>query len=224
MFKINGAQMATSAFKSSVYPTKIRKSVAAAVPASAKSEAAVIEVKGILAYPSLATPDPKSGDKYSTLLLVTDPEDQQALIDLVQVTTEQTFRSEELPAGAHNPLRESNEKNHAGEFAFKHPAFRVADGMVIRAKTSYMPRCVAGEAEVEVDPSEIAGGDLVVVQISAYGYSNQSQGVALSLGRVWLIEKGQNKIERGSSAGAGNVKRIDRSRLRFSSEVESGAA
>lgn len=216
--------MATSAFKSSVSPTKIRKSPVATAPASAKADSAVIEVKGVLAYPSLATPDPKSGDKYSTLLLVTDPEDQQALIDLVQATTEQTFRSEEMPFGAHNPLRESNEKNHAGEYAFKHPAFRVAEGMVVRAKTSYMPRCVAGEDEVEIDPSEISGGDLVVVQISAYGYSNQSQGVALSLGRVWLIEKGQTKIERGSGAGAANVKRIDRSRLRFSSEVENDAA
>jgi hypothetical protein len=38
--------------------------------------------------------------------------------------------------------------------------------------------------------------------------------VGLSLGRIWLIKKGETKIERGSGAGA-NVQRIDRSRLRF---------
>ena len=54
----------------------------------------------------------------------------------------------------------------------------------------------------------------MVVQISAYGYSNQSQGVGLSLGRIWLVKKGETKIERGSGATA-NVRRIDRSRLRF---------
>ena len=114
-------------------------------------------------------------------------------------------------------------KNHAGEFAFKHPAFRVPGGMVIRAKTGFVPECVWGPNETPIGAEEITGGDTVVVQISAYGYANQSQGVALSLGRVWLIEKGQTRIERGTGAGV-NVKRIDRSRLRFHDGLAGEAA
>ena len=215
--------MATSAFKSSINATTTAKRAAVSVPeviAPASIEPTAIEIQGVIAYPSLVTPDPKSGDKFNALLLITDPEDKQALTDLVACTCEQTFRSQQLPPGAHNPLRDSNEKNHAGEYAFKHPAFRVKGGMVVRAKTGFQPECVWGPSESPVDPAEITGGDLVVVQIGAYGYSNQSQGVALSLGRVWLIEKGQTKIERGVGTGA-NVKRIDRSRLRFHDE-ESG--
>lgn len=202
--------MATSAFKSSVSPAQRT----AQAPAAQAPVLAPVEVLGVLAYPSIAQPDPKSGDKYNTLVLITDPEDQQKLEDLVASACEQTFRSPQLPPGAHNPLRDANEKNHAGEFAFKHPSFRVPGGMVIRAKTAYQPQCVWGPDEVEIDASEVHGGDKVVVQISAYGYSNQSQGVGLSLGRIWLVKKGDTKIERGSGATA-NVRRIDRSRLRF---------
>jgi hypothetical protein len=202
--------MATSAFKSSVSPAQ-RTSQAPAVPAVAL---APVEVLGVLAYPSIVEPDPQSGNKFNTLVLITDPEDQQKLEELVAAACEQTFRSPKLPPGAHNPLRDANEKNHAGEYAFKHPSFRVAGGMVVRAKTAYQPQCVWGPEETEIDASEIHGGDKVAVQISAYGYSNQSQGVGLSLGRIWLIKKGETKIERGSGAGA-NIKRIDRSRLRF---------
>jgi len=54
-----------------------------------------------------------------------------------------------------------------------------------------------------------------VVEVSAYGYDNQSSGVALSLGKIWLVKKGETKIDRGS--GGGNVKRLDRSRLQFDS-------
>jgi hypothetical protein len=202
--------MATSAFKSSVSPAQ-RNAIATAAPAAAPTP---VEVLGVLAYPSIVTPDDKSGGKYNTLVLITDAEDQKKLGQLVSAACVETFRSPKLPAGAHNPLRDANEKNHAGEFAFKHPSFRVPGGMVIRAKTAYQPTCVWGPNETEIDPSEISGGDQVVVQISAYGYSNQSQGVGLSLGRIWLIKKGETKIERGSGAGA-NVQRIDRSRLRF---------
>ena len=202
--------MATSAFKSSVSAAQ-RVAPAAAAPATAP---APIEVLGVLAYPSIANPDEKSGGKYNCLLLITDPDDQKKLEDLVAAACMVTFRTPNLPPGAHDPLRDSNEKNHAGEYAFKHPAFRVPGGMVIRAKTAYQPQCVWGPNEVDIEPSEINGGDQVVVQISAYGYSNQSQGVGLSLGRIWLIKKGDVRIERGSGAGA-NVQRIDRSRLRF---------
>ena len=202
--------MATSAFKSSVSAAH-RTAPAVAAPAASL---APVEILGVLAYPSIVTPDEKSGGKYNTLLLITDPDDQKKLEDLVTAACMETFRTPKLPPGAHNPLRDANEKNHAGEFAFKHPAFRVPGGMVIRAKTAYQPQCVWGPNEVDIEPSEINGGDQVVVQISAYGYSNQSQGVGLSLGRIWLIKKGDVRIERGSGAGA-NVQRIDRSRLRF---------
>jgi len=205
--------MATSAFKSSVSPVQ-RAAQAPAATAAPSVALAPVEILGVLAYPSIVEPDPQSGNKFNTLVLITDPEDQQKLEELVAAACEQTFRSSKLPPGAHNPLRDANEKNHAGEFAFKHPSFRVKDGMVVRAKTAYQPQCVWGPNETEIDPSEIHGGDTVVVQISAYGYSNQSQGVGLSLGRIWLVEKGETRIERGSGAGA-NVKRIDRSRLRF---------
>ena len=215
--------MATNSFKSTV-PTHKRVAVSvAAVPAPVKLIPSAIEVQGTIAYPCLSTPDPKAGDKYTCLLLIDSPQDQEALLELVGATSEQTFRSAELPAGAHNPLRESNEKNHAGEFAIKHPAFRVPGGMVIRAKTGFVPECVWGPNETPIGAEEITGGDTVVVQISAYGYANQSQGVALSLGRVWLIEKGQTKIERGTGAGV-NVKRIDRSRLRFHDGLAGEAA
>jgi len=155
-----------------------------------------------------------SGDKYNALLLIKDPEDQKALVDLVSFACEETFRSSELPHGAHNPLRDANERNHAGEYAFKHPAFRVPGALVVRAKTGFPPVCVWGPNETEIASDEISGGDEVVVQLSAYGFSNKSQGVALSLGRVWLIAKGTAKIERGQGSGT-NLRRIDRSRLRF---------
>lgn len=210
--------MATSAFKSSVSPAQ-RNAQAPAAPAVAL---APVEVLGVLAYPSIVEPDPQSGNKFNTLVLITDPDDQKKLEELVAAACEQTFRSPELPPGAHNPLRDANEKNRAGEFAFKHPSFRVPGGMVVRAKTAFQPQCVWGPNETEIDPSEINGGDQVVVQISAYGYSNQSQGVGLSLGRVWLVKKGETKIERGSGAGA-NVQRIDRSRLRFNDDTGQSA-
>lgn len=201
--------MTKPAFKSSVVSNTVHS-----MGSPKQTAPSVCEVRAIIAYPSLSTPDPKSGDKYNALLLIKDPEDQQALIDLVSAACEQTFRSPELPPGAHNPLRDSNERNHAGEFAFKHPAFRVSGGMVLRAKTGYPPVCVWGPNETEIASTEINGGDEVVVELTAYGFANQSQGVGLSLGRVWLVKKGDTKIERGSGATA-NVRRIDRSRLRF---------
>lgn len=211
--------MTKSSFKPALtaVPTRLAPS-----PVASTKGLAPVEIIGTLAYPSIQQPDPQSGDKYNTLVLIDEPEYQQALRDLVSAASEQTFRSPNLPPGAHNPLRDSNEKNHAGEYAFKHPAFRVPGGMVIRAKTSFQPKCVWGPSEEEIDPSQINGGDRVVVEISAYGYSNQSQGVGLSLGRIWLIGKGDTKIERGSGAGA-NVRRIDRSRLQFTGMEQDAA-
>jgi hypothetical protein len=206
--------MTTSAFKSSVTPATKR----AAVSATPAAKAAAIEIQATIAYPSIVSPDPRSGDKYNGLFLVTDPDSQEALRALVAEASELTFRTPQLPPGAHNPLRDSNERLPSGEFAFKHPAFRVEGGLVIRAKTGYQPETVAGPNEMPVDPAEINGGDLVVAQIGAYGYQNQSTGVALSLGRIWQIGKGKDRIERGAGSAA-NVRRIDRSRLRFSDEV-----
>jgi len=199
-------------FKSSVSPVA-KKLIAPVVENTSEVKFAGAEINCTLAYPSLVEKDPQS-DKYAVLLLVTDPDSQQTVMDMVGDSCFETFRTRDLPAGAHNPLRESNERNAAGELAFKHPAFRVEGGLVIRAKTGYAPTCVWGPNETPIDASEITGGDICVVQISTYGYSNQSKGVAFSLGRVWLISKGTQKIERGTGANT-NVKRIDRSRLRF---------
>ena len=206
--------MTTSAFKSSVTPATKR----AAVSATPAAKAAAIEIQATIAYPSIVSPDPRSGDKYNGLFLVTDPDSQEALRALVAEASELTFRTPQLPPGAHNPLRDSNERTPSGELAFKHQAFRIQDGMVFRAKTGYQPECVWGPNETPIEPTEINGGDEVVVQVSAYGYANQSSGVALSLGRVWLIAKGKDRIERGTGSAA-NVRRIDRSRLRFGDAV-----
>jgi hypothetical protein len=201
--------MTKSAFKPSLAATPVQASISAS-----SNAASTIEVKAVIAYPSLVTPDPMSGDKYNALFLIKDPEDQAALADLVRNACEDTFRTSELPHGAHNPLRDANERNHAGEYAFKHGAFRVPGAMVVRAKTGFPPVCVWGPNETEIASTEISGGDEVVVQLSAYGFANKSQGVGLSLGRFWLIYNGTTKIERGTGAVA-NVHRIDRSRLRF---------
>jgi len=199
-------------FKSTVAPTT-KKPVAHAAEESVTVKFAGAEIDCLVCYPNFVEKDPQS-DKYAALLLVTDPEAQETLREMVAQCSMETFRTTELPAGAHNPLRDANERNASGELAFKHPAFRVEGGLVIRAKTGYAPTCVWGPNETPIDASEITGGDNCVVQISAYGYSNQSKGVAFSLGRVWLIAKGTQKIERGAGAGM-NVKRLDRSKLRF---------
>lgn len=203
-------------FKSSLTPAT-KKPVAKAVEGSTGAKLAGAEITCIIAYPNLVEKDPQS-DKFAALMLVTDPESQQTLRDLVEQSCMETFRSPELPPGAHDPLRDPNERNPAGELAFKHPAFRVDDGLVIRAKTGYQPTCVWGPSETVIDASEINGGDECVVQVSTYGYNNQSKGVAFSLGRIWLINKGDQKIERGTGASA-NVRKIDRSRLRFTEKA-----
>jgi hypothetical protein len=204
-------------FKSSVPATAVTRKFtpaanAARIVAGAKLDP--IEILGTICYPSLVEPDPKSGDKYNALILVTDPASQQALIDLVGDAAEQTFRTRELPPGAHNPLRSADERAVSGEPAFKNPVFRVENGMVIRVKTGFQPTCVWGPQQTPIEPDQIRGGDHVVIETAAYGYNNQSSGVGLSLNRVWLVRKGEMSVERGSSASA-NVRRLDRSNLRF---------
>jgi hypothetical protein len=207
-----------SGFKTGVPATPVTRKVnapAANAPRLAPSgKLDPVEILGVICYPSLVEPDPKSGDKYNALILITDPMSQQALRDLVATASEQTFRTPELPRGAHNPLRSVDERTPAGELAFKHPVFRVPNGMVVRVKTGYQPTCVWGPQETPIEPGEIRGGDHVVVEVAAYGYANQSSGVGLSLNRVWLIRKGEVAVERGSSAAA-NVRRLNRSNLRF---------
>lgn len=128
--------MTKSAFK----PSLATSAVQATKPITSNA-ASTIEVKAVIAYPSLVTPDPMSGDKYNALFLIQDPDDQVALDNLVRNACEDTFRTSELPHGAHNPLRDANERNHAGEYAFKHAAFRAPGAMVVRAKTGFPP-CV----------------------------------------------------------------------------------
>jgi hypothetical protein len=216
--------MPNSAFKQSV--NNVQKSVAAAV--SAKAEIPTVknsgaEVRAIACYPCLETPDERSGGKFNSLFLIRDPEDQEVVAEMVADSSEETFRTRTLPPGAHNPLRDCDEKTPSGEYAFKHPIFRTPGGIVLRAKTSYQPQCVWGPNEVEISPSEIHGGDEVIVTLSTYAYNNQSAGVAFSLGRIWLISKGEVRVERGSGAGA-NVRRIDRSRIRFTDPQTDEAA
>lgn len=183
-----------------------------------------IEVRAVIAYPFITEPDPNSGGKYGALFLITEAEDKAQLVTLRDQVAEHTFRSRQLPAGAHDPLRRADERAPNGDFAFRHPAFRIPEAMVIRAKSGYRPNCVWGPQEAPIEPSEIHGGDHVVVEIAAYGYNNQSRGVGLSLGRIWLIRRGDIRIERGANAAA-SVRRLDRSRLHFGAmDHESDAA
>lgn len=200
-------------FKNTVTPAT-KKPVKQAVENSLPVKFAGAEIECVVCYPNFVEKDPQS-EKYAALLLITDPDAKETLKAMVAQSCLETFRTEQLPSGAHNPLRDSNERNASGEFAFKHPAFRDDGAMVIRAKTGYAPNCVWGPNETPIDGGEITGGDNCVVQVSTYGFANQSRGVAFSLGRVWLISKGTQKIERGAGAGM-NVKRLDRSKLRFS--------
>jgi hypothetical protein len=174
---------------------------------------APVEIMGTLAYPSFVEVDEQSG-KYSCLLIVDNESDSaQDLIDLIGDAAEFQFRERELDDSQHNPLRSSDEKNRAGEYVFKHPFFRSGDFWVVRLKTGFQPNVVWGPNETPCEPGDANGGDTVIIEVGAYAYSNQSSGVALSLGRTWIIEKGQHKIERGT--GSSNVRRIDRSGLRF---------
>jgi hypothetical protein len=206
-----------SSFKTTASASATKRATPAVAPpveATDNAKAQVIEVLARIAYPEIKEPSPEAGGKHVALFLVEDAASREALEELVGDLSEATFRSRDLPAGAHNPLRDANERKPSGEYAFRHPAFRVNDGIVFRAKTAYQPACVWGPNEVPIDAGEIQGGDEVLVQISGYGYANQSRGVGLSMGRVWLVRKGDVRIERGTGSQAA-VRRIDRSRLQF---------
>lgn len=214
-----------SSFKTTASTSSTKRAAPAVEPAAASIETTksqVIEVLARIAYPEIAQPLPEAGGKYVALFLVEDQPSREALEELVADLTEATFRSRTLPPGAHDPLRDANERKPSGEYAFRHPAFRVNNGLVFRAKTAYQPDCVWGPNEVPIEAGEIQGGDEVLVQISGYAYANQSRGVGLSMGRLWLLRKGEVRIERGTGSQAA-VRRIDRSRLQFGDAAPASA-
>ena len=197
-----------------------RKPAAAASPAAAADRVtdginpkATIAVQGVLAYPALTTPDEQSG-AYQALIIV-DPgsEDFRKIEALVRANSLEKFKSEDLPPRAFNPIRSGDEPAQRGDgYAFRNEAFR--GKAFVRGKTKFQPTVVWGPDQTPIDPSEVHGGDTVVVELSAYAYDNQSRGVALSLGKIWLIARGTNRIERGASGGAA-LSGYDRSKLRF---------
>lgn len=198
-----------SAFKATVKPGS-NAATAETNAADFKS----VEILATICYPDLVTPDPQSG-KWQALFLVTDPESVEAVTALRDRAFADKFPRKEYTSMYHDPIRDANEKGPSGDFAFKHPIFR-EDGVVIRAKTGFEPTCVWGPNQSPIEAAEIHGGDQVVVEVGAYAFDNQSKGVSFSLGRIWLIDKGKVKVERGAG-GSANVQRIDRSRLQFGS-------
>lgn len=184
--------------------------------ASETEAASVVEVRGTIAYPSLVEPDERSGKFNCLLLIEKGSASEEAINDLVDAAAKDEFGDKGIPAGGFNPIRDSNEKKPDGEFAFKHPAFR-DDCIVVRLKTGFDPVCVWGPNETPCDAEEIHGGDDVIIEVSAYAYNNQSAGVGLSLGRIWRLRAGEQRIERGS--GSANVKRLDRSGLKFDTDT-----
>ena len=214
-----------SSFKTTASTSATKRSAAPVEPPAAATDpnkAQVIEVLARIAYPEIKEPSAEAGGKFVALFLVEDAASQEALQELVGDLSLATFRSRDLPPGAHDPLRDANERKPTGEYAFRHPAFLVNNGLVFRAKTAYQPDCVWGPNEVPIEAGEIQGGDEVLVQISGYAYANQSRGVGLSMGRLWLVRKGEMRIERGTGSQAA-VRRIDRSRLQFGDAAPASA-
>lgn len=174
-----------------------------------KREVAVV---GTLAYPSISEPD--ENGKYSTLLIV-DPKEEtlHELIELVEDHAEALTGKRQLTGRHFDPIRDGDEPSKSGEgFAFKHPAFR--GKTVVRLKSNFAPKTVHGPRREPIAATEIHGGDEVAVGVSAYSYNNQSSGVALSLGAIWLTRPGDERIERGGAVGS-SFGKIDASRLRF---------
>lgn len=193
---------------------------------AAKAATSVADLKrtivavGTIAYPSLVEVDEQSG-KYAGLFLI-DPESESAqlLRDLVVDHSMAVFGKAELPPRAHNPIRSGDEPAASGDgLAFKNDAFRKM--IVIRAKTQFAPACFVGPDREPCDASEIRGGDQVAVEITAYGFNNQSSGVAFSMGAIWKIADGEVRIERGAGGGGGGFAKLDTSKLNF--KIAAGA-
>jgi hypothetical protein len=169
-----------------------------------------------LAYPSFTEPDEQSG-KYATLAII-DPNDPTfaELEELVRDHSIDLCGEETLPARFHNPLRDGDERKDANTFTFKNDAFR--GKAVVRLKSAFQPACFAGEDRHSIEVSEIRGGDEVLVEVTAFNFSNQSSGVALSLGAVWKVADGKTRIEKGAASG-GSFGGVDVSKFKFRSEA-----
>lgn len=177
----------------------------------------IVAVHAIIAYPSLDEVDDRSG-KYSALFLV-DPDDSKsglaALKKLIADHSEAVLGKRKIPKGSHHPLGRCDDVKPDGTVRFKHSFFTAhPDWVAFRAKSNFQPSCVAGASQTSVEPEEIRGGAEVVVEIQAYGYKNQSSGVALSLGGVWQINPPEVAIERGGASGS-SFKKMDASKFDF---------
>ena len=98
-------------------------------------------------------------------------------------------------------LREGDETARSGNgFAFRDEAFR-GGKIVVRGKSKYQPKTVWGPNRTPCDPGDIEGGDHVVAELTVYWFDQQSIGVGIGLNALWLIRKGEHKIERGGRTG-----------------------
>ncbi|MDC0572940.1 DUF2815 family protein [Luminiphilus sp.] len=163
-------------------------------------------------YPEIA--EPNEDGKYSVLALVSDSAQIGAVEDLLKAECQLGFQSDEVPAGAFNPIRSAQEKKPDGEFAFKSPFINQKEGaIVLRAKSGFQPKTIFGPNQTPCDAADISGGDECVIEIAGYSYKNQSTGVAFSLNGVWKINAGNGVLERGGSGGA--FSGFDASKLKF---------
>ena len=184
-----------------------------------------IAVAGRIAYPELTHLNER-GFYACTFIMQPGTEDLERLKQLLQLNVRETFGGDQMPAGAHNPLRDANERKGDG-YAFKHDGFRVEGGKVFRCKSKFEVQTFATARRTPCNPADIRGGDECVVEVGVYGYNKQSSGVAISLSSVWLINPGTVRIERGGAAG-GSFASYDVSKLNFnepapSAEPEKGA-
>lgn len=182
----------------------------------AQSTKEKIQVICYVGYPEIS--EPNEDGKYSVMCLVTDPASIESVKLLVGLESELGFKSKEIPAGAFNPIRSAQERKPDGEFAFKSPFINEKEGAIVfRAKSGFAPKTFFGPNQTACDAADIHGGDECVVEVSAYSYSNQSSGVAFSLGGIWQINPGNRELERGGSGGS--FAGFDASKLKFRKPV-----
>lgn len=178
----------------------------------AQSTKQKIQIVCHVGYPEIA--EPNEDGKYSVLALVSDPAQIGAVEDLLKAECQHGFQSDEVPAGAFNPVRSAQEKKPDGEFAFKSGFINEKEcAIVLRAKSGFQPKTIFGPNQTPCDAADIRGGDECVIEVSAYSYKNQSTGVAFSLNGIWKINAGNGELERGGSGGA--FSGFDSSKLNF---------
>jgi len=159
-----------------------------------------VALKAIIAYPQLVEPAERS-NKYEAIFIVDKGEPQfPALQTLIGDHLEVVSGSRTFSGRFHNPLRSGDEEGQNGGYAMRNEAFR--GKMFFRAKTQFKPKIFGGPTREVIDPSLVHGGDHVVVEVGAYGYNNQSAGVALSLNAIWRIKAGASRIEAGGNIGS----------------------